>query len=219
MKRCALLVLGLYALFMVAIFGPFAFVCLYPQVPYPDVPFKVYGWWPFWAFLGVCLLAQWLLIRTPVEPAKDRPHGRANVIIPIATGGFLAMALLSGAGFSLRFALLGEKDSPAGDLFLYALYGMLPLTWILWTAFFCFLDYRKEPKSVLSRQCRALLAGSLLELLVAVPSHVIVRMRGYCCADVFTFFALCFGIAVMLISFGPAILAIFAARWRKLQPK
>ena len=163
MKRCALLVLGLYALFMIVIFGPLAFVSLYPHTPYPDVPFKVYAWWPFWVFLALCLFAQWLLLRTPVEPAQGRPHGHANVIIPIATGGFLAMVLAAGIGYCLGVVVFGEKPTPGGDIFGYALLGVLPLTWILWTAFFCFLDYRKEPKDALSRQCRLLLAGRIAD--------------------------------------------------------
>jgi hypothetical protein len=238
MKRCALTVLGLYALFMLVVVGPLAYLAFLPEANV-DV-FKIYLFWPMWAALGVTVLAQYLLIRTPVEPLAERPHKRANVIIPIATAGLLAGILVAGIGLCLFFVLFGEdanKLPPTAigryilsvlpgsygmsfnDFCLWGILAFLPLTWLIWGVVFSFVDYRREPKDVLSRQCRLLLAGSLLELLVAVPSHVIVRMRHYCCAGLFTFTAIAFGLAVMLIAFGPALLALFAARWRLLHPE
>jgi hypothetical protein len=62
-----------------------------------------------------------------------------------------------------------------------------------------------------------LLRGSILELLIAVPSHVIVRQRDDCCAPFATFWGIVTGISVMLISFGPGVLFLFAARIRRKQ--
>ena len=64
-----------------------------------------------------------------------------------------------------------------------------------------------------------MLRGSILELLIAVPSHIVVRWRGECCAGFFTFFGITMGISVMLLSFGPAVFFLYYARWQKLQPK
>jgi len=60
-----------------------------------------------------------------------------------------------------------------------------------------------------------LLRGSILELLVAVPSHIIVRQRNECCAPIVTFWGIVTGISVMLLSFGPGVLFLFAARVRR----
>ena len=62
------------------------------------------------------------------------------------------------------------------------------------------------------RRMRWLLAGSILELLAAVPSHVIVRERDDCSAPAGTFFGICCGISVMLLSFGPGVFFLFARR-------
>ena len=234
MKRCALTVLGLYALFLIVIIGPLAF--LLSELPSLNTSaWKIYIALPFWIILAVMVLAQWLLIRTPVEPPQGRPHKRANVIIPIVTSGFLASILLAGLYFSMHFIVFGEGDkvpeigqkvkamisddalqflnTHGGLLF----WGSLLMMWIVWSVVFSFVDYRKEPQTALARQCQLLIAGSLLELLVAVPSHVIIRMRHYCCAGIFTFLAIAFGIAIMAIAFGPSILALFIARWKRLK--
>ena len=49
-------------------------------------------------------------------------------------------------------------------------------------------------------------------LLIVVPSHVIVRRRGDCCAPVVTSFGIVTGIAIMLLSFGPGILLLYKKR-------
>jgi hypothetical protein len=58
----------------------------------------------------------------------------------------------------------------------------------------------------------------VLELLIAIPSHIVVRNRHVCCADIATFIGISFGISVMLLSFGPVLFFLFADRWRRLHP-
>jgi hypothetical protein len=51
-----------------------------------------------------------------------------------------------------------------------------------------------------------LLKGSVLELLIVVPCHVIVRRRHDCSAPIAT------GLAIMLLSFGPSVLFLYKKR-------
>jgi hypothetical protein len=71
---------------------------------------------------------------------------------------------------------------------------------------------------VITQQCRYLLKGSILELLIAIPTHIVARARDYCCAGFYTFIGIAFGISVMIFSFGPGLFFLFAARWKRLQP-
>jgi hypothetical protein len=75
-----------------------------------------------------------------------------------------------------------------------------------------------EPADMVSRQCRALLKGSILELLIAVPTHVVARYRDYCCAGFLTFIGLTMGVSVMLFAYGPAVFFLFVERWKRLHP-
>ena len=70
----------------------------------------------------------------------------------------------------------------------------------------------------MTRLCRLLFKGSILELLIAVPTHIVARYRNYCCAGFMTFIGLAMGISVMLFAYGPAVFFLFAERWKRLHP-
>jgi hypothetical protein len=82
--------------------------------------------------------------------------------------------------------------------------------WVLWGVFF-YLYFRNSTQAV-TRVISWLLKGSVLELLIAVPCHVIVRRRGDCSAPAATSFGIVTGIAVMLLCFGPSVLFLFKKR-------
>jgi hypothetical protein len=86
---------------------------------------------------------------------------------------------------------------------LYMILGVGVLTWVLWTVICYRLSRNENPAGVISRQCRFMFKGSILELLIAVPAHIVVRSRNHCCAGFMTFVGITLGIAVMLMSFGP----------------
>ena len=54
--------------------------------------------------------------------------------------------------------------------------------WLGWLGLFGTLALSRGPESIGNRLWQALLVGSAAELLVAVPMHLVVRQRGYCCA-------------------------------------
>jgi hypothetical protein len=91
--------------------------------------------------------------------------------------------------------------------------------WGLWRSVFDCLVCDSAHSLPVNRQSPLLLKGSILELVVAVPTHIVARHRDYCCAGFLTFCGIVFGVAVRLLSFGPAVFFLFVDRWKRLHPQ
>ena len=214
LKHWGLVVVLLYAVLTIALSGPVVFVAFVGEVDLDDA-FGTYLAWPFWAWLAVMLLCQAALLLVPVRMASRRPITRLALFWPLFASGFLVGCLALGATLSITevFAL---SDPP--DWVGWASLGIGGTLWVGWTlVFYRFAQGRYAP-AIVSRQCSYLLKGSILELLVAVPTHIVARHRDYCCAGFLTFVGLVAGIAVMLYSFGPGVFFLYLERWRRLHP-
>jgi hypothetical protein len=95
----------------------------------------------------------------------------------------------------------------------------LVLFWVIWVVIFRNFARSDDSDSLLQRSTRWLLRGSILDLLIAVPSHIFVRRRGDCCAPAGTFWGIATGISVMLLCFGPGVFFLFVERFERLKPK
>ncbi|MCZ6762088.1 MAG: hypothetical protein O7C03_03695, partial [Gammaproteobacteria bacterium] len=75
-----------------------------------------------------------------------------------------------------------------------------------------FNRYVKDEESLVHKMLSRLLAGSVLELLVAVPCHVYIRYKEECSAPIFSGWGIVTGIAVMLLALGPGVLLLYRKR-------
>jgi hypothetical protein len=214
MKRWAVIVVLLYFLILVALTFPFIFVAFYPLKD-PTAVLWPFFEWPYWLVLGVFLAAQAVMLFVPVELSLERPKTQRSVVWPILASGLMIGVLGSGVAVSINEFIRKENaDSTSVAL----PWGVLLGLWVLWTVVFYRMNRDSSAMDVVTRQCRHLLKGSILELLIAVPTHIVARMRDYCCAGFWTFLGIAFGVAVMLFSFGPGVFFLFAARWKRLHP-
>lgn len=97
--------------------------------------------------------------------------------------------------------------------------GIVVLCWIGWAMLFHRFAKSGDPHALTRRLTQWLVRGSILELLVAVPSHIFVRRRADCCAPMFTFWGMVTGLAIMLLAFGPGVFFLFIERVRRRQPR
>ena len=214
MKRWAILVAALYGLIIVALTAPVITVSL------KDMSLKesaeVFGAWQYWTWLGVMVLAQIALLAVPVQFASRRPVTQGSLVPTVLASALMMGGLVAGAVCALHEFATGSVETPEHDG--WCILAIMALTWCLWSLIFHRMGKQEDAENFVSRQSRTLLKGSILELLVAVPTHIIVRHRSECCAGFMTFIGLTMGISVMLFSFGPAVFFLFVARWRRLHP-
>ena len=214
MKRWAWIVAALYVLTLMVLTVPAGLLAFAPQLKLAEAA-AVYGWWPYWLWLGVMFIGQFALLTVPVHVASLRPVTRGPVWQTILVGSLMAGGLVAAAVLSLyEFAFRLEN----GNQGWWTALGAGILAWCLWALVFSRISRDTKPTDMVSRLCRGLFQGSILELLIAVPTHVVARCRNYCCAGFMTFIGLAMGISVMLFSFGPAVFFLFVERWQRLHP-
>src|SRR6266568_917308 len=205
-----------------------------------------YKEWGYWVWLAVMLAGQALLLVVPVGLAERRPPARRGLWVPTLTASFLVANVFFGAVLSIACAALGDGAGSAlewlgkrifenplwshptqqltqaanGDAAVWrGIASTIVLLWIIWGVVFYRYARADDPQALTKRATRWLLRGSILELLVAVPSHIVVRHRNDCCAPIGTFWGIVTGISIMLLSFGPGVFFLFVERCQRLRPQ
>jgi hypothetical protein len=171
---------------------------------------ETYGAWGFWVLAGAILASQALLLFLSVDTSQKRLKPRAHILVSCSVAAFLTALLTTAVTWSLGVAIRGDKFSIrflGKEVDILAFWGAL---WVLWGIVFYL--YSRNSIAVVSRLISWLLKGSVLELLIVVPCHVIVRRRDDCSAPLATSFGIATGIAIMLLSFGPSVLVLYKKR-------
>ena len=160
------------------------------------------------------------LLFLSVDTSLRRLKPRRHVAYSAATVGIAFALLTFSAASSLLLAFLGDDGlaftwGTDDDSLLFP-WWWLGL-WVMWGGIF-YIYYRGAPSRV-DRAVSWLLRSSVLELLIVVPAHVVVRRRGDCSAPFATGFGIATGIAIMLMCFGPGILSLYRKRIEAYRPK
>lgn len=212
MKNWSLIVALLYGLILVVLMFPLATVAFAPKTPtISDLSEALYQW-QTWLILALMISAQFALLRIPVARSMGRPVAQRSVWATILAASFMMGLLMLGAVASLHeFFTRLEGASGFLPAFICGL-----MSWLFWAIYFHRSLSSIQHTSAIQKY---LWGGSILELLVAVPTHIIARQRDYCCAGIMTFVGLSCGLAVMLFAFGPALYVLFSERWKRLHPQ
>jgi len=235
MKRWAILTVLLYGVVLALLTVPVIFLlflgkseqgAITPLMSLTDI-LSWYKEWGYWVWLAVMLAGQALLLLVPVGLAERRLPARRGLWAPILTASFLLANVFFGAILSIECAAFGDGAGSAWEWLGSAtsrsigcaIASTIVLLWIIWGAVFYRYARSDDPQALTKRATRWLLRGSILELLVAVHSHIVVRHRNDCCAPIGTFWGIVTGISVMLLSFGPGVFFLFVERCQRLRPQ
>jgi len=215
MKRWAWVTIILYGVIFIVVTIPviyLAFLGTGTKISLKDMAEN----WNNWAVLAIFLLCQAALLLVPVRITDKRPVTRSSIITCIVGAAFMAGLLVAGVIVSVGEII---TKYPFHGFTWWLSLGVLVIMWIVWGTIFRKWAKALEPRALIERQSRFLYRGSILELLIAIPAHVIARNRDYCCAGVSTLAGIIFGIAVMLFSFGPGVYFLFAERLKNSRKK
>jgi hypothetical protein len=246
MKRWAILTAAIYALALLLLTIPVVTICFANWGKHDDnmslrKTLDIYTAWQYWIWLAVLVAGQCLLLLLPINIAEKRLPARRPLKMPVIVCAFLLANLFVAGVFSIYCAVFtddalrffsftdwllghhlanqpGTVDTTIGGA-LTTVGITMGILWLIWAIVFSRYAKSDDPDALLKRITRWLLRGSILELLIAVPSHVIVRRRDDCCAPAGTFWGIATGISVMLLCFGPGVFYLFAERFQRLNPK
>jgi len=171
------------------------------------------------AVVAALILCGLALLWIPVRVARRRHMIRKSILVPICASGLLLGGLVVGGGWALAelcAPITGDQGHVAADSTLWAIVAAAVAVWIAWFIIFAIVVRGRDSTGLGMKLHRALIAGSVLELLVAVPSHIIVRQRNECCAGILTGTGICLGVAIAIISFGPAVFLLYHRRCRQI---
>jgi hypothetical protein len=214
MRKWGILISAFYALILLALIVPGAiFIAVRDYSSWRNflgTVHEAYGEWVLWLLIAAVLVSQALLLFVSIDTSENRLKPRAHILVSCVAAAILTALLTSGIVWSLGFTIRGDnfwKSFFNEEAHLLLFWGAL---WVLWGIVF-YLYFRNSSESV-TRLTSWLLKGSILELLIVVPCHVIVRRRHDCSAPMVTSFGIATGLAIMLLSFGPSVLFLYKKR-------
>jgi len=213
MKRWAALTLLLYLVALTALSLPIL-VLAYPGEQQLQGAFFLY----FVPFLALC---QGILLLVPAAVAAGRPMRRRSVATAAIVGA-IPMVIMVLAFLGCVASMIWPENSPAREKVHYPdwiNWAIILALWGCWGMIFYRFFSSENPNAFTAKMTRWLLAGSILEVLVAIPSHIISRHRNECCAPVMSLLGIVTGIAVALMAFGPGVFLLFARRIKDKQAK
>jgi len=144
------------------------------------------------------------------NPQSLQPCRPREVLFPVIVSA-LMVSVLAGTMIVAVAELLEFSGSGPGGAFLVTLLAVWSLWLLLFFTMTCWVDYLRAVK----RLVLAVMMGSLLQLLVTIPSHIIVSRRPGCMVGRWTAMGISGGLCVLLWVFGPGIVLLFLYEARK----
>lgn len=159
---------------------------------------------------GIVLIQCMLLLPGPRWLKRTTSKGR-SIWISLFGGGIIA-ALISFGLLATIAELLTIWPTEYFDDGRYAwlFLGAMAFLWLFWAIIFGLLWRSQTHYTRVGRMAKWLVAGTTLEMLVAVPSHVLVGAQRDCYCVRGTYTGVVFGLMAAMCLFGPAVVLLLA---------
>ncbi len=217
MRKWGIVVSVFYAVIVIGLLGPAGLILagdtpLLKGVFWQDLlsMYEAQMSWLAWAPIAAVVAGQAALLFLSVDTSFKKLKPRMHVAVSATVTSMLFALLTFAVVLSLDGAIRGGNFGNGYLDTTASVIGFWIALWLLWGILFG-LYFRNSSASI-TRAISWLLRGSVLELLIAVPCHIIARRRGDCSAPIATSFGIVTGIAVMLLCFGPSVLLLYKKR-------
>ncbi|MGB8475255.1 MAG: hypothetical protein WCE61_14325 [Candidatus Acidiferrum sp.] len=220
MRKWGILVSAFYAFVVVILLVPTAAFLVSGTAILPELfedLRKLSEQWVFWLSIVVVLSGQALLLFLSVDTSQKRLKPRAHILVSCTITAMLLALLSTAAVLSLGSAIYSDNFGSKYFDTAAQVVGFWLFLWLLWAIIFYW--YARNSTHIVTQAVSWLLKGSVLELLIAVPCHIIVRRRQDCSAPILTSFGITTGIAIMLLAFGPSVLLLYKKRLDSYPPR
>lgn len=173
-------------------------------------------------YLALFLFTQWIFLcprgSWRIRTSQDGPPGRRAAI----AAGFIGMLLSIGLLATLMelpgwWVRLTTSGGIATSQRFAVVWIVMALLWLGWTGVFLAYWRSLDRYTALRRAFRGLLAGTILELLVAVPAHAWITSsrQENCYCELGTYAGVAFGCTAALWLFGPGAFLLFLRERRR----
>lgn len=162
-------------------------------------------WWQALLAVGIFVATQAIFLFGAGTIELCRPIKRRRLLIPVIVASLMCAILVGGLALALA-ELFNQEHS---TWFEYLFWAILAISWATWGFVFYVHCQRVGRYIALKKMTVGVLGGSLVELLVSVPSHIIVSRRPGCFVGIYTMLGIIAGLCVMLWAFGPGIALLF----------
>ena len=141
------------------------------------------------------------------------PVTKRRLIIPVIIAAVMMTALIAGITLALGELIFNNQ----GEWFAYVFWSIVAITWLAWGLIFFLWGTKTQRYNTLRNFVSTMFAGSLLSLMISIPSHIIVSKRPGCLVGLGTGLGIYSGVIVMFWAFGPGIILLFLREIRKAQ--
>jgi len=176
-----------------------------------------------WIPVLIVVAAQILLLFLAVDTSWRRMKPQRHAKVTAGLVGLMVATLTVSAFFALGMAhsgddFLGSEFEDVSEATVSAIVlTIVVVIWAVWAVLFYM--YSKRVSNIIDSAVGWLIKGSILELLIAVPCHIMVRQRNECCAQFVSAWGIATGIAIMLMAFGPSALFLYRRKMQDYQSR
>jgi hypothetical protein len=168
-------------------------------------------YWTLALFLAIFVGTQAALLLGAGTSDFFRPIRRPRLLVPVVVGALMLATLVGALAMGLDEYF---RASRSWEVIYWPIFG---LSWVFWGVVLFLYTRRVDRYRVLRRIVGAVLAGSLVELLIAALIHNVVSKRPGCFVGIQTAMAVFAGLCVMLWAMGPAVILLFLREKRRRQ--